>query len=109
MVQLPDYSEIDKSLSQLIYGVWQAKALQVSDIEWVAEESKADEDNLTFVEPFFKTMAELLYLIYQKESNWDKVVQFYKSNGLDRKFCFMQPMILEDNLFSDIKAALGGE
>lgn len=81
-----DYPKITIYLSQTLFTLIELDAIKVSDLVWVEPPQKDNEDDMVFVEQYYHLMARLLLLLYNKHGDWKPVVDFFKSNSLDKTF-----------------------
>ena len=102
--------KLSSYFSHTLYALLESEAFEPSDLVWVVPSASGneEEDDLVFVEEYFKTIAEFLILWYEKKANrsWKETVRYFTKTGLRDTFKNMHPKILEDNLFADIEDKL---
>ena len=64
LLQLPDFSLIASSLASVIYRLVECKVLNLRDIVWVNDKAEEDDEDMVFVEPFYKIIAHLIQLVH---------------------------------------------
>ena len=73
----------------------------------VNEEGEQEEEEMPMIEEVFRVLAFLLVSLYEnKYKKWNQVVDFYNQN-FKAKVIELLPLLLEDNLFEDIKKKVG--
>eukprot|EP00347_Sterkiella_histriomuscorum_P005403 403356747 len=104
-----DYPKISLYLSRTLFTLKQQSVLKYQDLVWIEEKKAAtDEEDQPFVEQYYHLMAYLLNEeLSSSGASWQDIVNLYTSTNLSKVFIEMlKPLILEDNLFSEVAANL---
>jgi len=64
---------------------------------------------MVFVESYYEIMAGILSHEFNKLNDWKAVANLYESNKLKVKFQKMKELILQDNLFDEIREKYPGK
>jgi hypothetical protein len=110
--QVTDVPKLSQYFAKTLFVLLDTQAIEPTDIVFYEappkKEGEEEEDQEVFIEEYYRMMAFLLSLMYDKLQSWKKVADYFDKN-FKARIDAMHPMIMEGNLFNEMPDLIGDD